>query len=332
VNDAQPERLVVFYGNCHAHYLAGIFAAQGVGLVCIVGAPFGFVAESRGLRSAYIDAAAVTDVVACARAVGQKVVFVEQSSPVHEGMPVEETRLADVLIRFPHVETQAYWPHLSTAEGRFSIDRIRRRWDFDIAALRRSEAKAGWNSSLSDFIEQTHQSALLFNTFNHPAAGVMSRLHRRISDELEQAGPMDATLTTRASADIDAERGISFMLDHPLARTVVEALKLKWAESDWYEAWISSVEAGGQADFARSKKQIEAALASPDCDAHAYYTYGLVLTAIGDHKAAHQAFGRVHRAYPLNNEYARKWISGLRPHDFAEPHPLAQDILSRYPG
>lgn len=134
------------------------------------------------------------------------------------------------------------------------------------------------------------------------------------------------------SRQILAEDGVSFMMYHPLARSVVDALKLKWAAANWYEAWISAVEVAGKSDMTRSRKLLEAALSSPECDPHVNYTYGLVLAGLGDHTGAHQAFGRAHRAYPLNAEYARKWVSGLVPHAQTEPDPLAAGILSRYPG
>lgn len=326
------ERLVIVLGNCQAHYLAAILAAQGLGLVCIVGQPFGFHPVHRGVRPLFIETGQLDGLAAAARANGRQVVILEQTSPVHPGLDPAVATLADRVIGFPHLEAQALWPHLSGAEHRHDPQRIRRRWALDLAAMRRSEAKAGWNGALCDFIEQSHADLLLFPTFNHPGAHLMSRLHAGLCDRLEADGGLDPVARARAGSDIWAAGGLSFMFDHPVHPAVIEALDLRWARAPWYAAWAASVEAAAAMDFARARAETEAALASAACDPHVFYTYGLVLEALGERGLAHEAFGRAHRAYPQNPEYANRWLIGLRPSPDDPPHPAEPALRATYPG
>lgn len=294
---AVDNRLVVVWGNCQAHYLAAILAAQGVGMVCVAGQPFGFVPEHRGVRPFILDIAEITALIRDARAAGRKVIYLEQIGPMSPGVSDALRALADGRVLFPHIDLQALWladqPH---SQARQSPDQIRRRLDLDLAAIRRAFKRAEWEADLADWIAASLSSDRLFHTFNHPRGEIMARLHGEICRRLAAFGALSPVGIDQAQADILAEDGLAFISHLPVSDAVVEALDLRWAREGWYaltrQAWAATLK--------------------------------------GDHYASLAAFAAVHRAYPANAEYARQWIEGLR-NQKGVPLPVEPELFTRYP-
>lgn len=335
--DSRPEppaaeRLILVYGNCQAHWLAGVLEAQGLGLVCIVGRPYGFYPRQRGLEPQFVDESEVPDLAGRARAAGRQVAILEQTSPINAGLPRATIRLADQVVRFPHLEVRAYWhPWLTKVGDGFDPDRIRRQFAFDLAAMRRSEAKARLEGQFSDLIEQTHRQTLHFNTLNHPGAELMIGLHNRVCGRLRTKGALDKTALAQARRDIRAGNGIRFIMEHPLHDAVIDALELEWARTGWYGHWQQAYFAAGAGHHRKALKLLEAALADSACDPHVNYTLGVLLEGLGDRAGAVEAFGRAHRAYPENPEYARRRLAGYGLPEAGE-HPLQARLAERFPG
>lgn len=317
------ERLILVYGNCQAHWLAGVLAAQGVGLVAVVGAPFGFYPECQGIRPFFVDADEAATLIAQSRTAGRPVAILEQTSPLHAGLDGETRQLGDQLVQFPHLEVRAYWhPWLTKVGDGFEHDRIRRQFQFDLAAIRRSSAKAGWTSDLAGHLEQSHRDRLQFHTLNHPSGDLMQRLHAGICDALAESGPISQAGRDWAQAEIGARDGMSFIAEHPLHDAVISALDLKWARTGWYAQWQKAYFLAGEGRHAEALKLLEAALADPACDPHVHYNLGIVLNEVGDAAGSLAAFGAAYRAYPQNLEYGRRWLGG-----FARPEPVEDHIL-----
>ena len=326
------ERLVLVYGNCQAHWLAGVLNAQGIGLVAIVGEPFGFYPDQRGMRPSFVKPSDVVDLTARARAAGRQVAILEQTSPINSGLPGATTKLADQVVRFPHLEVRAYWhPWLTKVGDGFAPERIRRQFAFDLAAMRRSEERARLPGVFSDHIEQTHTSDLLFNTLNHPGADLMLRLHQRICGRLGTCGNLDNPARLRSRVDIRAQNGIGFIMEHPLHDAVIDALELEWARRGWYADWQVAYFAAAAGQHRKALDLLARALADPTCDPHVNYHFATLLEGLGDRAGAVSAFGRAYRAYPQNPEYARRWLSGYTPPEMGE-HPLMDGIQSAFPG
>ena len=305
--------LVIVTGNCQAHYLAATLAAQGAGLVCVVGRPFGFMPQARGVSPFFAGQEHVEAIVARFKAEGHAITLVEQTSPVSEGAPRPWLDFIDAHVRFPHIELQSLWPHLSPSEKAYEPDRIRRRWALDLAALRRSEEKAGWDTGLTDYIEASLTSVMLMHTFNHPAGEIMGWLHGRVSRDLGLDQGQRQASFERIAAEIRADRGISFMTDNPLRQQVIDALELSWAREGWCGLWGDAVSASMRPDMVESLRCLQAALALPGCDPHVRYSESLVLEAMGDLKGSHRAIGEAYRAYPGNRVYAERWLEGFVP-------------------
>ena len=307
------EALVLVAGNCQAHYLAATLAAQGLGLVCVVGRPYGFMPQARGVSPYFADHQYIDEIVGRYKAAGSAVILVEQTSPVSDGALESWLRAADVHVRFPHIEAQALWPHLSSSESAYKPDRIRRRWALDLAAMRRSEAKAGWDTALTDHIEASIGSRMLMHTFNHPAGEIAGWLHRRLCEDLGLDRGVHEAGYALMAADIRAENGISFMSDSPLRPEVIEALDLNWAREGWYGLWVEAIAASARPDMAESLRCLRAALAIEGRDPHIHYSEALVLEALGDYQGAHRAFAEAYRAYPKNRVYADRWLGAFLP-------------------
>lgn len=326
------ERLILVYGNCQAHWLAGVLNAQGLGLVCIVGEPFGFYPEQAGLRPLFAPPSAVVELADRARAAGREVIVLEQTSPLQDVMPPAARKMADRIVRFPHLELRSYWhPWLSKVGDGFAPERIRRQLAFDLAAIRRSEAKANMVGLFSDFIETTHKRTLLFNTINHPGSDLMQLLHQRVCGRLAATGDGHRAARVRARQSIRQQRGIGFIMEHPLHDAVINALDLEWARSGWYGDWQKGYFAAGAGHHKKARSLLESAVADPGCDPHVNYSLGMLLEGLGDRNAAIKALGRAHRAYPQNPEYARRWLAGFTLPE-AGHHPLLARLNEAFPG
>lgn len=331
--EVPAERLVLIYGNCQAHWLGGVLAAQGVGLVAIVGAPFGFYPECQGVRPFFVDAAEAASLASQAKLSGRQVTILEQTSPLHAGLDAETQRLGSHVVRFPHLEMRSYWhPWLTKVGDGFAHDRIRRQFAFDLAAIRRSAAKAGLDDELADHLESSHRSILHFHTLNHPSAGLMQRLHAQVCAGLENRGALSRPMYDWAQAEIAAVGGMNFIAEHPLHDAVIDALDLTWAREGWYANWQTGYFAAGAGQHTRAISLIEAALADPACDPHVNYNLGILLEGLGEWEGALAAFGRAYRAYPQNPEYGCRWLAR-----FVEPgaegdHPLMQRLNASFPG
>lgn len=327
------ERLILVYGNCQAHWLAGVLNAQGAGLTCIVGEPFGFYPVQRGLSPLFVKAGEVATLARRAQAAGRPVVILEQTSPMNEPLKPRLRKLADRVIRFPHLELRAYWhPWLTRVGDGFAPERIRRQLAFDLAAMRRSEAKAGWTSEISDRIESAHARALMFHTLNHPAGDLMARVHKRICKKLGSVGqPLDRSAQIRAKREIVQQDGLHFIMEHPLHDAVIDALELEWARIGWYADWQKGYFAAGAGHHKKALALLESALADPAHDPHLEYSYGQLLEGLGDRAGATAAFGRAHRAYPQNPEYARRWLAGFTLPEQGD-HPLLDRLNAAFPG
>ena len=326
------ERLILVYGNCQAHWLAGLLNAQGAGLVVIVGAPFGFYPDQGGLRPLFADESAVAGLAERASGAGREVVVLEQTSPLQDILPAKVRKRADRVIRFPHLELRSYWhPWLTKVGDGFAPERIKRQFAFDLAAIRRSEAKAKMVGLFSDFIETTHKRTLLFNTVNHPGSDLMQLLHQRVCARLAITGDGHRAARVRARQAIRQQRGIGFIMEHPLHDAVIDALDLEWARNGWYADWQKGYFAAGAGHHKKARALLEQALADPTCDPHVNHSYGMLLEGLGERDAALQAYGRAHRAYPQNPEYARRWLSGFTLPEAGE-HPLLTSLNAAFPG
>lgn len=330
--DQPTQRLILIYGNCQAHWLGGVLAAQGAGLVAIVGSPFGFYPELHGVRPFFVTPEEASQMAMSAKLAGCQVALLEQTSPLHPGLDADTQRLGSHVVRFPHLEVRAYWhPWLTRAGDGFSHERIRRQFEFDLAAMRRSCAKAGWNGDLVDHVVQSHQTSLHFHTLNHPSADLMQRLHGGVCDALESRGGIDPYGREWAQAEIETAGGMGFIAEHPLHDAAIDALDLRWARQGWYADWQRAYFAAGDGDDDQARQLLEAALADPAHDPHVNYTYGQLLEKLGEMAAATEAFGRAHRAYPQNPEYGRRWLNGFTTPERGE-HPLLARLNESFPG
>lgn len=331
-DNSPPERLILVYGNCQAHWLAGLLAAQGLGQVCIVGTPFGFYPEFHGLRPFFIDPAEAATWATRAKMLGRQVTILEQSSPLHPGLDEATLKLGSHVVRFPHLEVRAYWhPWLAKAADGFDPARIQRQFAFDLGAMRRSAHKAGWDGSLIDFLEETHQSSLHFYTLNHPGAALMQRLHAGVCAGLETRGALDRTAYEWAQDEIKAQGGIAFIAEHPLHDAVIDALGLTWAREGWYALWQQAYFLAGAGEHTRALEMLDEAAVMPDHDPHLYLTMGTLLSVRGQDEAALRAFGRAHRAYPQNPEYGRLWLDAHAGGDGDLAVRLQSELRSRLP-
>jgi hypothetical protein len=328
---ATDEQIVIMFGNCQMHYLAGILTSQGIGQAFVVGQPFGFYPENRGNRAIFISGHQIKPLVTSAKKIGQRVVFIEQISPLSDGISEELLRLSEVHILVPYVEIQSYWPHLSKSTESLLPSRIARRLDFDIAAIRRSENKSGLDHSLSDFIVANHTTQNLMNTFNHPGGRIMLKIHSSICEVLQQNAKIDQGMFERAQGDILRDNGISFMMDHPIRPEVIQALKLEWPSEPWYSSWVMAIEASRVGDMAQAKLLLKLALTDPICDPHVNYSLGLVCAALGENIAALNAFAKLHRAYPTNLVYAQSWASAHKILDKEFDDKIFAPVFAGYP-
>lgn len=274
----------------------------------------------------------MAELVALARAAGREVVILEQTSPLQPELPSAIRKLADRMVRFPHLELRSYWhPWLTKVGDGFAPDRIRRQFAFDLAGIRRSEAKAKMDGVFSDLIEQNHQRTLLFNTLNHPASELTERLHHKVCGRLSLTSGRHRAAAGRARQLIRSQRGIGFIMEHPLHDSVIKALDLEWARTGWYSNWQRGYFAAGGGSHKKALSLLEAALDDPLHDPHVNYTLGVLLEGMGDRNGALEAFGRAHRAYPQNPEYARRWLAGFSLPE-AGDHPLLADLNAAFPG
>lgn len=310
-----------------------MLGAQGAGVVCIVGEPFGFYPEQRGVRPFFVAEREVKAIANRAREAGRAVIMLEQTSPMNETLKPKYRKLADRVVRFPHLELRAYWhPWLTRVGDGFAPERIRRQFAFDLAAIRKSEARAGWNTEISDHIEAAHGSELMFHTINHPAGELMARMHKRICKKLGvHSTPLDRAAQARARRDILKQDGLHFIMEHPLHDAVIDALELEWARKGWYADWQKGYFAAGAGHHKKARQLFEAALADPAHDPHLQYGYGQLLEGLGDRAAATEAFGKAHRAYPQNPEYARRWLAGFTLPEQGD-HPLLGRLNATFPG
>lgn len=323
---------MLVYGNCQAHWLAGLLAAQGVGLVCIVAAPFGFYPEAGGVRPFFVTPEEAATLATQAKLAGRQVTLLEQTSPLHPGLDAVTLRLGSHVVRFPHLEVRAYWhPWLTRSGDGFAPDRIRRQFEFDLAAMRRSEAKAGWSTALTDHLAASHKHQPHFYTLNHPGADLMQRLHAGICEGIGARGALDQQMYAWAQTEIDASGGISFISEHPLHDSVLDALELEWARQGSYDLWQRAYFAAGAGHHGQALDLLSAALDDPDHDPHLNYTLGKLLLGLGDPAGAMAAFGKAHRAYPQNPEYARLWL-GAHTADDPVGSRLQAELRSRFPG
>lgn len=326
-DEAASERLILIYGNCQGHYLAAVLAAQGLGMVCVVGDPYGFYPEVRGIRPPFISWEEAAWLATYAKAEGRQVALLEQTAPLLPGLDPWAHGLAGLVVRFPYLELRAYWhPWLSKVGDPFDPDRIRRQFEFDLAAMRRSEAGAGWNSDLTDHLVATHRQVPLFYTSNHPTADLFQRLHARICTDLAGQAPLDPVMSEWAQSEIAAMGGLGFICEHPLHDAVIDALDLQWAREGWYALWQRgySVTAAGKLESARSL--LMRAIEDPGHDPHVQATLGNVLSKLGDRAGAARAFGAAHRAYPQNPEYAKAWLA----HFVADDQKLSARIWEEF--
>lgn len=331
--ETAAERLVLIHGNCQAHWLGGVLAAQGVGLVAIVGAPFGFFPEFHGAKPFFVSPEEAAVLASQAKLSGRQVSVLEQTSPIHAGLDAETQRLGSHVVRFPHLEVRAYWhPWLTKVGDGFSHDRIRRQFQFDLAAIRRSSDKAGWGGDLADHLAESHRGDLQFHTLNHPSADLMQRLHAGICGALVSRGPISRTTYDWAQAEIAVAGGMSFIAEHPLHDAVIDALELDWARRGWYAQWQKAYFLAGAGHHAEALALLESALSDPACDPHLNYNLGILLQGLGDVEGALAAFGRAHRAYPQNPEYARRWLAGFAQPDVGGDHPLLARLNANFPG
>ena len=330
--DRTENRLIVVWGNCQAHYLAAILAAQGVGLVCVVGQPFGFMPEHRGVRPFFLDVDAAIALIQDTRAAGREVIYVEQAGPMSVGISKELRALADGQVFFPHVEMQVFWlPGLARSKSRLEPDQIRRRLDLDLAGVRRADIRAGWDGDLADWIAQSCRTERLFHTFNHPRGAIMARLHDGICRRLDAFGPLSPTATALAREDILSEDGVSFISEIPISDVVVEALDLTWAREGWYGLTRKAAGAAHRGDYFRALEAIDAAMSDPDHDPHIGFLRALILRGLGWQDRALAGFAAMHRAFPTNPEYARVWIEALRNRP-DEALPVEPALFARFPG
>lgn len=326
------ERLILVYGNCQAHWLGGLLLAQGVGLVAIVGEPFGFYPEFHGLRPVFVTPAEAAELATHAKVSGRQVTLLEQTSPMSSGLDEATQKLASHNVRFPHLEVRAYWhPWLSKVGDSFAPERIRRQFDFDLAAIRRSEAKAGWPSELSDHLLASHRQTPHFYTLNHPTADLMQRLHAGVCAGLVSRGGLDPQAYAWAQSEIVDLAGMGFIAQHPLHHSVIDALDLEWARQGWYGLWVEAYFATGDGRLKEARDGLIEAIADPNHDPHIHATLGTVLTGLGDLQGATRAFGHAHRAYPQNPTYAEAWLESHTGREGAAAARLKAEFEARLP-
>jgi hypothetical protein len=102
----------VIHGNCHAANFAKLLVENSETQVAYLDSPFSFMRSLPYGRIFYITPQYCQEWVMKNRAKGRKIVLIEQLSPMAPAIAEELRGWFDAIILFPHIEVQAYFPHL----------------------------------------------------------------------------------------------------------------------------------------------------------------------------------------------------------------------------
>jgi hypothetical protein len=314
--------LIFVLGNCQSHVLAAALAANGAGTVCILHRVYGFRPSYRGIQPFVLPMEEAQSTADRFARYGRRVILIEQITPLAKPTPLDF--LPGVpRVHFPHLQLQGWWPKGVEPP---SVDRLKRQWAFDLAAIRRSEAAAGLDQRLSGHIEAVSTQRPIFSMSVHPDGGLMTMLYRIIADRLHEIHGLNLEQDGEELPNL-----LDFYSDHPLSSAVVRDLGLSWAEVPWYQTWTAAIEAHRRGDPLASIRLYEGLVQGTRHDAHIWGGYAAALLDAGHRQEANRAYGVAHRAFPHNAHYAQSWIQTLSPsHVSPEQEPLLKMVSQLY--
>ncbi|MBA3519150.1 MAG: hypothetical protein H0T75_16285 [Rhizobiales bacterium] len=232
--------LIIFDGNCQAQHLAAIFAGSGLADTRHVGKNFGFVPAYNGVGCRIIEPEAVLPLVEAARANGQKIIQVSQSSPFQQ-------KFAGPVI--DHVDHRAFVPEFrffSMAPKQFEeffkikAPSIQRLFDMDLKNGAIAQKKSGFGVDVAGYIAENVKKRSLFHYVNHPNGSIISLLLRGLGEQLN--GCVDISLLSRTAEEIQEKEGLNFTSSHPVRSEVRKELNLSWGTSyDVYSRMMRSL-------------------------------------------------------------------------------------------
>lgn len=305
--------MVAFYGGAQAEYLADAFAMLGVGLSLYVGDST--VPRSANLQRAINLGSREVDTIVPQLCESGYHLSVITETPLSEGPSEIVASHADHIEEFPHFSGEALWHWPDDAQ--VSKTEILNLWNEQIEQLKTVADTYNLVCALKDQVSLYYAPG---NPGPHILASLFGELYRRMGF------PEDSDSRVRfafANGEIWKSKGLSHISYHPLPESVVSALEFRWAEHDWYRHWQLGVQSSHLGDLNNCREELELALASPGCDQHVQYTFGLVHAGLGDNNLAKLAFQAAMQAYPANETYAEAWLNSLN---------LAEDELATLRG
>jgi hypothetical protein len=322
--NSSPTSVFIFFGNCQSHYLASIFAAASLGPVFIVGKPFGFHPTFLNVEPVFIEENEVDAVTLLFHNNEVKIYYFLQISPFVNYDNYNIPKFVNI-IKFPYIEIQSFWPHLSTVNSSPIIDTdiLKRRLDFDLFALSKS-CKLSDKCSLFDFISSNLDKSFLFYTFNHFDRKIFIFLLNLIVIELNE---LDRNKIISLFIFIEKDDGISFISDHPIHLKIIQSLNLEWADSGYYKNWVLSLETiRNTSNFETAKNYLLEALSFDDCIGHVWYSYAQVCRVLNDKNGQLMGFHNCYKLYPDNKEYAKEYYKSLVKFD---DHDIVINFLNK---
>lgn len=304
---------IFFRGNCHAANFARLIVNTTDANVVYLDNPFSFMRAVAPGRMLYVSLPHCREYIGHLKAQGRRVVLLEQISPIAKRIGLED--IFDAVFVFPHVEIQAYFPHMflkpdwnQTMEPRALKRILQRRLDIDLAAIARSVSFAGWPKDLVDIIRTTHAKRPLFHTHNHPGTLLCHLVYRPVVEALIDGGFVNKDAAASIAQSVEIERGIGFLSEHPLRAATLDALDLKWADVSWYALWVEATERAHRSDLVGARDLLIEALNERDCDKHAWFGLARTYEALGATDRAHACYAAVASSFPDNSYYAHEWI------------------------
>lgn len=220
--------LLVLTGNCQAQYLAAVLDGLAGAQAIYYGVGYGTVPSFEGRLSWSLYGARFRGVVKEARARGDRIMLIEQRTPVAD--PPDLKLDPAFTVAFPHLICYALYPaEFCRDHGLPTAPNPRRLWSLDLNNMAKGQERSAFTIDIAGYCEEHFRKEVLFNTPGHPTGPLNALLVHGVLVQLASFDPRygGSDLAER----VRRHEGVNWVTSHPVAPDVEEKLDLDWGKS-----------------------------------------------------------------------------------------------------
>lgn len=293
-------------GNCQSRFIACVLSRAPDATAAAFTNHYQAM-DFEGVTAPMYDEEKLAEEVERQRAAGQRIVILEQTSPLAPVGRLTDAVARDQILRFPSLECFALWPGNKFGEDRVKALGAGRLLKLDRANVAKADERA--DIRMLDAWEARLRTIVPFDSPRHPSAILFADLITRLMARIEG---VDFGDVGQWHDRIAASRGIGSSYQHPVAAEIARALECEWFDRPAYKAWREAREASSARRWAQARDAVRAVEAAADDQpdffrmiAPALYLVAAVAhEKLGDAEAAEDATRRAIDAKLSSDEFA----------------------------